>query len=107
MTAGWLWLALALLATAVGQLVYKYASMQQSWRLTVLAVAIFCIAPVGAFMALHSLSLATVYVSTALSQLLVVLGSMALFRERYRLRQWLGFAAILAGVMVFNFKAFT
>lgn len=106
MNPGWGWLILALVATAVGQLTFKPAVVKRSMRLIAVAIAIFCIAPIGAFMALHTLSLATVYVSTAFSQLLVVLGSMVLFKERYVTRQWLGFAVILVGVIVFNFRAF-
>jgi drug/metabolite transporter (DMT)-like permease len=93
---------LALLATALGQLLYKGASMRGSRVRLAGAIAFFCIAPLAAYMALHSLSLATVYVSTAISQLIVVFGSMASFGERYGSRQWLGLAFIVAGVIVFN-----
>src|SRR5699024_2837519 len=97
MNNGWWWLMLALTATAVGQLIFKHASLKHSMRWTILAIGIFCIAPAASFLALHTLSLATVYVSTAFAQLLVVIGGMMFFRERYVVRQWLGFLAILAG----------
>jgi len=100
--SGWDWLALALLTTALGQLLYKIASLHGSRMRLGVAIACFCIAPLASYLALRSLSLATVYVSTAISQLIVVFGSMALFRERYRLRQWLGLTLIVIGVIVFN-----
>lgn len=100
--SGWSWLAIAIIATAVGQLLFKHASVTRSRRYTLYAIIAFCMAPIGAFVALHTLSLATVYISTAISQLFVVLASMALFGERYNHRQWAGLALILAGVILFN-----
>ena len=99
---GWGWLALALLATALAQLLYKEASLRGSRIRLGAAIACFCIAPVASYLALRSLSLATVYVSTAISQLLVVFGSMVTFGERYGFRQWLGLTLIVAGVIIFN-----
>ena len=106
MNVGWTWLGLMLLATTIGQLLFKSASVKQSARLTVAAILIFCAAPPASFMALHTLSLATVYVSTAIAQLLVVISSLLLFRERYSFRQWTSLALILAGVLIFNSNAF-
>lgn len=100
--SGWFWLALALVATALGQLLYKDASVRRSRTRLFGAIACFCAAPVAAYLALRSLSLATVYVSTAISQLIVVFGSMISFGERYGPRQWLGLTFIVAGVIVFN-----
>lgn len=99
---GWAWLVLALLATAMGQLVFKQASERRSRARTVAAVALFCLVPLASYFALHTLSLATVYVSTAFTQILVVVVAMLCFGERYSAIQWAGFALILAGVVVFN-----
>lgn len=101
---GWSWLAIAIVATAVGQLLFKHASVTRSRAFTMYAIVAFCIAPIGAFMALHSLRLATVYICTAISQLFVVLASMVLFGERYDQRQWSGLVLILAGIILFNLK---
>ena len=101
---GWLWLAIAIAATTAGQLLFKHASVKRSRAFTLYAIISFCIAPIAAFMALHSLSLATVYICTAISQLFVVLASMILFDERYNRQQWTGLALILAGVILFNLK---
>lgn len=67
-----------------------------------MALVMFGVATLAAFMALKVLSLATVYVSTALAQLMVVLASMRLFGERYQHKQWVGLALILGGVLLFN-----
>lgn len=104
MTA-WLWLLAALLATAGGQVLFKYGSDSRSRLLVMTAVVLFCLAPPASFLALRDLGLATVYVSTVLAQLLAVLGAMVLFRERYSHIQWYGFALILIGVGIFNYPA--
>jgi multidrug transporter EmrE-like cation transporter len=107
MTAAWSWLAVALLATAIGQLVYKHASLHRSRRGTIAAAGIFCVAPVAAFLALRQLSIATVYVSTALSQIIVVVMSLKVFHEKYSGQQWAGLVLILVGVVIFNSGAFS
>jgi multidrug transporter EmrE-like cation transporter len=99
---GWAWLVLVLLSTAAGQLLFKQASERRSRGMTVGAVALFCLTPPASYFALHTLSLATVYVSTAITQILVVVVAMLLFGERYSTMQWAGFVLILAGVATFN-----
>lgn len=101
----WLWLLLALLATAGGQVLFKYASDRRSRSLVATAIMLFCLAPPASFLALRGLGLATVYVSTVLAQLLAVLAAMVLFGERYSRAQWAGFALILIGVGIFNYPS--
>lgn len=98
----WIWLGLALAATAVGQILFKYASARRSLAFTLAVIACFGVATLSAFMALQVLSLATVYVSTAICQVVVVLAAMVLFGDHYRPRQWAGLTLILFGVVVFN-----
>lgn len=98
----WAWLALSLVATATGQVVFKLATERRSRKMTAAAVGVFCIAPPASFFALHGLSLATVYVSTAITQIMVVLVAILFFGERYSASQWAGLGLILAGVVVFN-----
>lgn len=72
MSAGYFALAGALFATAQAQLSYKlYFRARQR---THLAVALVCFtgASVGSYIALKSLSIGTVYMSTAITQLIVV-----------------------------------
>jgi len=104
MTA-WAWLAIALLATAVGQIVFKLAADRRSRGLSIAAAATFCLAPPASFFALRGLSLGTVYVSTAITQVLVVVAAMWCFGERYTRLQWTGLSLILAGVVLFNLKS--
>jgi multidrug transporter EmrE-like cation transporter len=102
----WIWLGVALVATAAGQVLFKYASSRRSRPLVIATILLFCLVPPASFLALRGLSLATVYISTALAQLLAVGAAMAVFGERYSRFQWIGLALILFGVGVFNFPAF-
>lgn len=102
----WIWLVVALVATAAAQVLFKYASSRRSKWPMIATIGLFCLVPPASFLALRGLSLATVYISTALSQLLAVGAAMTVFGERYSRAQWVGFALILLGVGVFNFPVF-
>ena len=65
-------------------------------------MALFLVVPWSTYHALRGLPLSTVYVATAVSQLLVVAISLAWLGERYTRRQRLGFALVLGGVVLFN-----
>jgi multidrug transporter EmrE-like cation transporter len=98
----WLWLALALIATGVGQICFKaYAISKRNSLLAATAVS-FCFAPPSTYMALLHIPLSTVYTSTAIVQFGIVVMSMLLFGERFRPLQWAGLALILLGVFIFN-----
>lgn len=96
------WLAASLLCTALAQLSFKayFRSRYRPW--VVLAIAMFGLVPYTTYQALRELPLATVYVATAVSQLLVVVASLGMLGERYSSRQWMGFGLVLAGVLIYN-----
>lgn len=96
------WLGASLLATAFAQLSFKryFAARARGWLLA--TVLLFLAVPFTTYQALRGLPLSTVYVATALSQLLVVGLSLAWLGERYTRRQQAGFALVLAGVVLFN-----
>ena len=96
------WLAVSLVATAFAQVAFKryFAARDRRWLAA--AVVLFLVVPYSTYNALRGLPLSTVYVATAVSQLLVVGISLAWMRERYTRRQQAGFALVLAGVVLFN-----
>lgn len=96
------WLAGSLLCTAAAQLAFKAHARAPDRRLLVATIGLFLLVPYTTYNALRGLPLGTVYVATAVSQLLVVLLSLALMGERYTLRQYAGFAMVLLGVVVYN-----
>lgn len=99
------WLAFSLVATALAQVAFKFYFKRRNIGWILLAVTMFAAVPYTTYMALRGLSLSTVYVATAASQMLVVMLSMVLLGERYTSRQAAGFVLILAGIALFNLDA--
>ncbi len=97
------WLAIGIVCTAVAQTAFKlYFRSRRLWSLCG-AIALFLLVPIANYNALKGLPLATVYVATAASQLIVVLLSQVFMDERYSRRQYLGFGFVLAGIAIYNF----
>jgi len=96
------WLAVSLTCTALAQVAFKSYFRKRRLATLACAIAFFMLVPFTTYQALKGLSLATVYVATAASQLLVVLISLAFMGERYSRRQYLGFSLVLAGIIVYS-----
>lgn len=97
------WLVICVVCTAAAQTAFKFYFRSRSlWSLCG-AIALFLLVPVTTYNALKGLPLATVYVATAASQLIVVLLSLAFMGERYSRKQYLGFGFVLVGIAIYNF----
>lgn len=97
------WLSIALVSTALAQFAFKlYFHKRERRRLLAIALALFVAAPYATYRALEELSLATVYVATAASQLLIVALSLTILREKYTLRQYGGLVLVLTGIVLYN-----
>jgi drug/metabolite transporter (DMT)-like permease len=96
------WLGASLLCTAAAQIAFKSYFRTYRWWTLVGTIGLFLLVPYTTYNALRGLPLATVYVATAVSQLLVVLLSLLLMGERYSPRQYIGFALVLFGIVIYN-----
>ena len=96
------WLAVSIVSVAVAQTAFKLYFKRRHWPVLATAIGFFAYVPFTTYKALKGLPLATVYVATAASQLLVVILSLALMGERYTIRQYVGLSLVLAGVVVYN-----
>lgn len=96
------WLALSIVCVAIAQVLFKAYFNRRQWQVLACAIGFFVIVPYTSYHALKGLPLATVYVATAASQLLVVLISLTLMGERYSARQYVGFLLVLAGMVIYN-----
>lgn len=95
-------LLLALLLTAAGQVLFKrYHHTRRPWDRR-LAVALFVAVPVINFVSLRGLSFGLVYMSTAATQVLVLLMSHLFLGERIPPRALPGIALILAGIVLYG-----
>ncbi|HEU4429460.1 MAG TPA: EamA family transporter [Myxococcota bacterium] len=100
-SASLLALGVGLLAAAAGQVVFKQWSQRHSHALLAGAIGLFALGQGGFFVALMGLDVGLVYMSTALSQLLVMGLSRAVFSERLDRDHAIGIGLIVAGIVLY------
>jgi drug/metabolite transporter (DMT)-like permease len=97
------WLALggALLATALAQVAFKlrFTTERRAWLAA--AILLFLCATGGSYLALQGLSIGMVYMSTALTQVLVAGLSRWVLREPLTADHGVGLVLIVAGIVVY------
>lgn len=96
-------LAVALLATSIGQLLFKLHYQRPGSRYLYGALGTFILIPPVTYLALINISLAAVYMSTALSNILVLVMSRIVLKERITRRHAIAATLIIIGIIVFNF----
>ena len=101
MAGAWLALSGALLATAFGQLMFKLFFRGYRFIWLAAAIAFFCIAPFCNYLALQTLGIGTVYMSTAITIVLVVLLSRMVLGERLSREHGVATLLIVCGVLVY------
>ncbi len=99
-------LALSLVATAAGQVLYKgffaAAGKPRRWLWIAGAIACFLAAPVGSYLALLKLRIGMVYMSAALTHIMVVGASRALLREPLTRHHVIALVLIVSGVVLYG-----
>ncbi len=95
-------LVLALFATATGQMFFKMHFQHVGSVFLFLALGTFAIIPVCSYLALLNLSLAAVYMTMALTNVLVLVMSHFFLKERITKRHIVAVTFIVFGVLLFN-----
>ncbi len=101
MSGYWLALSGALLSTALAQLFYKLYFRDRRNGLLVLSIGCFVSASVFAYLALKGLSLGMVYMSTALTQLLVMGLAHFVLGERITRDHGVAMGLIVSGIIIY------
>lgn len=96
-----IFLGLALVTTAISQFFLKLYHVKQNRLYILMAICLFSITPVFTFTALRELSLSTVYVSTAITQVMVLFLAKQFLNEKISTNQIKGVALILFGIVIF------
>jgi len=96
-------LCLALLLTAVGQLLFRMYYVRCHKSYLAFALGTFLVVPVFSYFALLNLSLAFVYMSTAFTHVLVLGFSYVFLNEHLETKQYISMAFIVFGIVIFNF----
>jgi len=99
--AAWLALLAALIATAVAQLAYKltFTTGRRAWL--AVALPLFLAATGSAYLALKGLSIGMVYMSTAVSQLLVAGLARVVLKETLTRDHGIALGLIVLGVALY------
>lgn len=100
---GEFYLAFAIIFTAVSQILYKSFFTTRYWSGLIIAVMLFILTPIMAYMALKTLSLGTVYMATGLTYVLIVILAKYLLGETISRRKLQGIILIVSGVIIFNY----
>lgn len=101
-TYAWIELAGALTATALAQLCYKVYFVRRKRIYIGAAIALFVMVPPLAYLALTHLGVGIVYMSTALTQILVLVLSRFVLKERIGYSHAAAMALIVAGVVLYS-----
>lgn len=95
-------LAIALFATATGQLLFKMYYVRARKVFLFSALGTFIVVPAFSYLALLNLSLAAVYMSTAFTNVLVLVMSRVFLKESIAGRHLIAMGFIVAGIVIFN-----
>lgn len=97
-----LFLALAVIFTALGQLLYKLYFSRKKRYIVVLAVLCFILVPLFNYQALTELTIDIVYLSTSVKVALVLLFSYLFLGENITKQQIYSSLFIVAGIILYN-----
>ncbi|MBU1417910.1 MAG: EamA family transporter [Proteobacteria bacterium] len=95
-------LLFALLCTSVGQLLFRMYYVRTKKIYLVASLGMFLVVPVLSYFALVNLTLAFVYMSTALTHVLVLIMSHMFLKEHLTRKQYLSMSLIVVGIITFN-----
>ena len=101
MNGAWFALGGALLATAIGQVMFKLFFRRHRYIWLATAIGFFAIAPVCNYLALQTLGIGMVYMSTALTIVLVVGLSRLILGERLSRDHGIATILIVCGVLIY------
>jgi len=108
MNPGIPYLIVLLLMTAIGHLLMKYSVHQSGKRrilFMALAIGIFVPVPVLTYFALKTLTMAAVFLSTAVIPVITTLGGSYFFNESLGRHNWIGLTLIVSGVTLYALAA--
>ena len=101
--SSFVFLLLALLCTSVGQLLFRMSYVRTKKIYLAASLGTFLAVPVFNYFALLNLTLAFVYMSTALTHVLVLIMSHMFLKEHLTRKQYVSMSLIVVGIITFNF----
>jgi multidrug transporter EmrE-like cation transporter len=96
------YLACAIVFTALAQVSFKLYSRRHNLSYLVLTIGLFCVVPFMNYLALRDLSMGVVYMSTGLTYVLIMFFSKYILYEPVGRQHVYAVTLIVSGVLVFN-----
>ncbi|MCJ7701310.1 MAG: EamA family transporter [Anaerolineales bacterium] len=98
------WIALigALFSTALGQAFFKYSFQMKKNTYLAIAIGFFVVTPLLSYIALQRLYISTVYMSTAVTQVIILGLSRFFLKEELTKDHFVAITFILLGVIIFS-----
>ena len=87
---------------ALAQIAYKLFFMKQKKLFLVMSLTLFCCIPLLSYLALKKLDLSTVYISTGITYVLVLILARFILNETIDKQHIYAVVLIISGVLVFN-----
>lgn len=100
--SGWFFLAATIVVTVIAQLAFKQHFRSGRRLYLAAAVALFCLAVLGTYLAARHLGIGRVYVGAALTYVLTPLAARRAFGEYLGRSHYVALVLIVAGVVVYN-----
>lgn len=98
----WLALSISYIVTAIGQVTYKLFSLKKNWSYLFWSIAFFVIAPFTSYVALKKIPVGTVFIGAATSQVLIIVMSYYILKEKITRDHLISMAFILLGLFCFS-----
>lgn len=98
----WIALGVALTTTALGQVVLKIFAKTNRRLHFFVAIAFFVLAPCSSYFALRGLGIGTVYMSTSITQVMVLLLAWRLLQEQVTRDHLIAMALIIGGLILYT-----
>jgi multidrug transporter EmrE-like cation transporter len=99
----WIALCTSFLTTAWGQVTYKlFAQTRRIWFFAA-AMGLFIVAQLANYLALHRLPIGTVYISTGITQVLILVLSMLVLKEKITCDHVIAALLVVSGLILFSF----
>lgn len=93
----------ALLFTALGQMLFRMHFLRTGKKYLIAALVTFMAVPICNYLALLNLTLALVYMSTALTHVMVLMMSHFFLKERLTIKHYISMSLIVLGIATYNF----
>jgi multidrug transporter EmrE-like cation transporter len=98
----WLALSISYIVTAVGQVTYKLFSLKKNWSYLFWSIVFFVIAPFTSYIALKKIPVGTVFIGAAIIQVLIIIMSYYILKEKITRDHLISMAFILLGLFCFS-----